>query len=247
MRLISVDDPINAAVRHSLRASDIPRCVPLDRAWSVDVGALEFHLIASCPRFAQWSVDHYTSWYVGFLASHPGNTRLILADLLPYSVSWSLKEQGVFAVVPPLSDAIWGSNVTPSAQVNRAAPSLRPLGFEDPVYAALLAANVGGAWLVTAHRRSRRTFGAERRRLCWCLLYVIDAAACVIIWQMFFLPSSDSGMARIAIEASALMRVSLILAFGLAVPWLHALRIAAKQGGDSGIDPAEPETLPTSV
>src|SRR5580658_2750243 len=107
IHLISIEDPINTSVRLSLEDTDIPSCVPLNRAVPYSrISPLEFRLTTSCPQFTAWSVHNYTGWYAGFLLSHPGQLRKLVADLLPYSVGYGLHEQGVFAVLPPVSGMI---------------------------------------------------------------------------------------------------------------------------------------------
>ena len=119
IHLISVEDPINTTVRLSLRTSDIPKCVPLDRAVpNSRIFPLEYRLTRSCPRFTSWSVHQYPDWYARFLLTHPDEVRKLVADLLPYSLGFGLHEQGVFAVVPPLSDTIWGTYSVPNAQAH---------------------------------------------------------------------------------------------------------------------------------
>ena len=97
IHLISVEDPINTPIRNSLKASSIPRCVSLNRPIPyARISRIEFRLTTSCPGFTSWAVHHYTTWYAEFLLNHPGDVRKLVADLLPYSVSYSLHEQGVF-------------------------------------------------------------------------------------------------------------------------------------------------------
>ncbi len=119
IHLISIEDPINTTVRLSLRTSDIPKCVPLDRSVPASrISPLEFRLTKSCPRFTSWSVHQYPDWYARFLLTHPGDVRTLMADLLPYSLGYGLHQQGVFTVIPPLSDAIWGTYSVPNAQAH---------------------------------------------------------------------------------------------------------------------------------
>ena len=225
LHLISVEDPINTPIRHSLQVSSIPRCVPLYRPVPYTrISPLEFRLTKSCPRFTSWSVHHYTSWYAGFLLNHPGDVRKLVADLLPYSVSYSLHEQGVFVSIPPLSDVIWGTYSVPTAQVHPASPQLPPLGFEDIVYAAVLVINAGGIWLFSSRRR-RSMIGAQQLRLFCLLIFVVDSAVFVIVSQVLFLTNTGLGAERIALEANVLMRVSLILAIGIATSLLWAQRL----------------------
>ena len=161
IHLISVEDPINTPIRHSLKASNIPRCVPLNRPIPyARISRVEFRLTTSCPAFTSWAVHHYRAWYAGFLLNHPGDVRKLVADLLPYSVSYSLHEQGVFATIPPLSDAIWGTYSMSNAQVHAATFELPPLGFEDAVYVAVLAINAAGIWLLSYASTSRDDRGA---------------------------------------------------------------------------------------
>ena len=222
VHLISVQDPINGAIRHSLQSSGIPSCVPLGHAVSVSqIYVLEDSLIHSCPQFTKWSVAHYDSWYLGFLLDHPGKTRLVLSDLLPYSLGDDLNQQVVSVVIPPLSAAIWGSTSVPNAQVQVASPILAPLAFEDAIYAAVLAVNVGGIWLFLQRRR-RLEFRGERLLLYCFLLYIIDTAACVIVWQVLFMPLSGIENARLALEGNVLMRASLIITGGLVMPFLYS-------------------------
>jgi hypothetical protein len=222
VHLMSTLDPVNGAIRASLRSDGAPSCLPLDRpVEAAQIFTLEQRLIHSCPQFTTWSVAHYASWYTAFLLTNPAKTRLMLADLLPYSLGDDLNQQVVTAVIPPVSSAIWGSTSAPNAQVHVASPVLAPLAFEDAVYIAVLGLNGGGIWLFLSRRR-RRNLGAERLRLYLCFLFVVDAAACVIVWQVFFLPLSGIEDARLALEANVLMRVSLILAAGLVAPFLRA-------------------------
>ncbi len=232
IHLISIEDPINSSVRLSLRATDIPRCVPLNRAVPYSrISPLEFRLTTSCPSFTSWSVHHYTHWYAGFLLDHPDQVQKLVADLLPYSVGYGLHEQGVFAVLPPVSDIVWGSYSAPTAQVNQSSPELPPLGFDDLVYPGVLVVNGVGIWLLFMRRR--RAVAGERLRLFWFLLAVIDTAAFVIVAQVLFLTNTGVGANRIALEANVLLRVSLILSVCLAVPWLRAQwRLRATYGGN---------------
>lgn len=222
IHLISVEDPINASIRGSLRTTDIPKCVPLNRAVPYSrISPLEFRLTTSCPRFTSWSVHQYPTWYAEFLLSHPGKVRKLVADLLPYSLGYGLHEQGVFAEIPPVSDVIWGASSVPTAQVHASSPELPPLGFEDLVYPAVGAVNGAGIWLLLVRRR-RRTVGAQRLRLFWYFLFIIDAAVFVIVSQVLFLTNTGLGAERIALEANVLLRVSLIFVIGLAIPWFRA-------------------------
>jgi hypothetical protein len=236
VHLISVEDPINASIRRSLQATDIPRCVPLDRAVQYSkISSLEFRLTRSCPALTSWSVHKYPTWYAEFLLSHPDKVRKLLADILPYSFTYTLREQGVFAVLSPVSDIIWGTYRVPTAQVHAATFELPPLGFEDLVYPAVLAVNGAGIWLLLARRR-RRQVGAQRLRLFWCCLFTIDAAVLVIVTQVLFLTNTGLGAERIALEANVLIRISLLLAFGLAIPWLWA-QWRSRTGSTDGTSP----------
>jgi hypothetical protein len=62
----------------------------------------------------------------------------------------------------------------------------------------------------------------ERLRLFWYFLLVIDAASFLILAQVLFLTNTGVGAERIALEANVLIRVSLILTVGLAIPWIRA-------------------------
>jgi len=222
IHLISIEDPINTTVRLSLRTSDIPKCVPLDRAVPNNrIIPLEFRLTTSCPRFTSWSVHQYPTWYARFLLTHPSEVQKLVADLLPYSLGYGLHEQGVFAVIPPLSDSIWGTYSVPNAQAHASSPQLPPLGFEDLVYPTLVAVNLAGIWLLLVRRR-RRAVGTERLRLFWYFLFITDAALVVIVSQVLFLTNTGLGADRIALEAVVLLRVSLILVIGLAIQWSWA-------------------------
>jgi len=222
IHLISIEDPINTSIRESLRATDIPKCVPLDRAVPYSrISPLEFRLTTSCPRFTSWSVHQYPTWYAGFLLSHPGDVRTLVADLLPYSLGFGLHEQGVFAVIPPVSDTLWGTYSVPTAQSQASSPDLLPLGFEDLVYPAVLAVNLAGIWLLLVRHR-RRAVGTEQLRLFWYFLFITDAALVVIVSQVLFLTNTGLGADRIALEAVVLLRVSLILVIGLAIQWSWA-------------------------
>lgn len=234
LHLISVEDPINASIRRSLQATaDFPRCVPLERAVQyAKISPLEFRLTKSCPGLTSWSVHKYPMWYAEFLLSHPDKVRKLLADILPYSVSYTLREQGVFSVLPPVSNLIWGTYTVPTAQVHAATFLLPPLGFEDLVYPAVLAVNGAGIWLLLGRRR-RRWVGAQRLRLFWCCLFTIDTAVFVIVSQVLFLTNTGLGAERIALEANVLIRISVILTVGLATPWLLAQwRSRITSGGD---------------
>jgi hypothetical protein len=238
IHLISIEDPINTPIRHSLQATDIPKCVPLYRPVPYTrISPLEFQLTTSCPQFTSWSVHKYTAWYAGFLLNHPGDVRKLLADLLPYSVSFSLHEQGVFVAVPPVADVIWGTYPYPTAQVDPASPELPPLGFEDAVYVGVLAVNAAGIWLL-ASRRRRQMIGAQRHRLFWFFLCVVDGAVFVIVSQVLFLTNTGLGAERIALEANVLMRISLILTIGMAASWLWPLRPGGRSDPGDESSPA---------
>ena len=101
------------------------------------------------------------------------------------------------------------------------APELPPLGFEDLVYPAVVAVNGAGIWLLLVRRR-RRAVDRERLRFFWYFLFVTDAAVVVIVSQVLFLTNTAIGADRIALEATVLLRVSLILVIGLAIQWSWA-------------------------
>jgi hypothetical protein len=211
MHLISTDNPISQVMRQSLETTTIPRCLPLGHPVPIqEAFVLEGQLAQMCPSLRAWSVHNYDRWYLQFIVGHPGATRRYLVDLLPFALGSHIQEPVVAVVLPPVSDAIWGTTITPNAQVVQTSPELLPTGFEDIVPVLVAAANAVMLWLLSSRRR-RVSLGRHRLGILLLLVWVIDAALAVMTWQVLYLPTSSLELARLGLECNVLLRVALIV------------------------------------
>jgi hypothetical protein len=140
---VSENGPEAEAVLADLRRTDAPACmIPATPNDVSDHGTTAWvvRTAATCPEMDAWATAHWTRWWLGWLAGHPGRAVHIVRVELPNSLSTPVWADVTAAVPESVGSLYFGSPALPQAAVTTRNYRTQPLIL-------WLAAVVALAWL----------------------------------------------------------------------------------------------------